>query len=55
MSFDSDGYFYIPVKANNEIVRTETVRSEIYDIVKKEFYDIECVRYHDLLLWDAVS
>ena len=51
----SDVYFYIPVKANNGIVRTETVRSEIYDIVEREFYDIEYISYHALLLYNVMS
>ena len=39
----SGEYFYNPVKENNTIFRTDIVRSEIYDIVDKGFYDIECV------------
>ena len=39
----SDRYFYIPVRANNRIVMSETVRSEIYDIVVIECYDIKFV------------
>ena len=50
-----DRYVYIPAKSNNRIVRTETVRSDIYNIVESEFYDIEYVSYHALLLCDALS
>ena len=39
----SDRYFYIPVKANNRIVMSETVRSEIRDIVLIECYNIKYV------------
>ena len=50
-----DRYVYISAKANNGIARTETVRSEIYDIVESGFYDIEYASYHALLLCDALS